>query len=142
MINSNGARFLQQQLVASDLDSGLECTKEYENSLIQDRNKSDGTRYTNTLSDETSFMHNIQTERNGADWCFNGRDSDGVNVQIEPKGNPLYTESNDTYYYVDSAGTVYPPPPQLWLCRDTYFEMYTSEMKYYRDRTPEGSQVA
>ena len=61
-INASCARFLQQQLVASDLDSGLECTKEYESSLIQERNKTDGTRYTNTLTDVTSFMFNIQTE--------------------------------------------------------------------------------
>ena len=88
-------------------------------------------------------MLNIQTERSGAGWCFDDLDSGGMNVQIEPKGNPLYTGSNDTYYNVDSAGTVHPPlPPQFWLCCDTYFMMSTQGMKYYRDRTPEGSQAA
>ena len=87
-------------------------------------------------------MLNIQTEQNRADWCFDGLDSGGMNIQIELNGNPLYTSSNDTYYNVDSAGTVHPPPPQLWLCRDTYFMMSTQGMKYYRDRTPEGSQAS
>ena len=73
---------------------------------------------------------------------FDGLDSGGMNVRIELKGNQLSTGSNDTYYNVDSAGTVHPPPPQLWLCRDTYFMMSTQGMKYYRDRTPEGSQAS
>ena len=85
-------------------------------------------------------MLNIQTECNRADWCFDGLDSGGMNVQIELIGNPLYTGSNDTYYNVGSASTVHPPPLQLWLCRDTYLMMSTAGMKYYRDRTPEGAQ--
>ena len=140
-INTYGARFLQQQLVASDLDQGLECTKEYEDSLIMDRNKPDGTRYVNTLRDGTSFMLNVQTERNGAGWCFDGLDSNGSNVQIEIKGTPVFSGSNDTYYNVNAEGTVHPSPPQLFLCRDTYFLISNEGMIYVRNGSPEGSQV-
>ena len=64
-LSTLGAEFLQLQLVASDLDGSIECTKEFEDSYTQDRNASDGTRYTNTLSDCSSFLWNVQLERNG-----------------------------------------------------------------------------
>ena len=64
--STQGARFLQYQLIASDLAGGLHPTKEYENSIIMARNDSSGVRYKNCLSGGTSFMFNIQTERNGA----------------------------------------------------------------------------
>ena len=32
----------------------------------------------NCLSDGTSFMFNIQTERNGAGYCYDGYDSNGL----------------------------------------------------------------
>ena len=68
-VDSQGARFLQQQLIASDLAGGLECTKEYEDSMVMARNTETGQRYNNTLSDGTSFMWNIQCERNGDVMC-------------------------------------------------------------------------
>ena len=38
VVDSQGARFLQQQLIASDLSGGLECTKEYEDSMVMIKN--------------------------------------------------------------------------------------------------------
>ena len=55
-VSTQGARFLQYQLVASDLAGGLQCTKEYEDSIIMSKNDSGGIRYKNCLSDGTSFM--------------------------------------------------------------------------------------
>ena len=47
-VSSRGGQFLQQQLIASDLSAGLECTQEFEDSYIMDKNMTDGTRYLNT----------------------------------------------------------------------------------------------
>ena len=103
--------FLQYQLVASDLSGGLECTKEFEDSIVMVKNITDGTRYSNGLSDATSFMFNVQCERNNAGYTFDWFDSNGQNVPIQLKGNPIYTGLNDTYYNVDENGTAHPPPP-------------------------------
>ena len=55
-VSTQGARFLQYQLIASDLAGGLQTTQEYEDSIIMARNDSSGIRYKNCLSDGTSFM--------------------------------------------------------------------------------------
>ena len=141
VVDSTGARFLQQQLIASDLDSGLECTKEYEDSIVMDKNTPDGTRYSNSLSDATSFMWNVQCERGNAGYTFDGIDSQGQNIPIQIKGNPKFTGLQDTYYNVDAAGTVHPPPPQIWLCRDTYWLASTSGLKYVPFDTPSDKQI-
>ena len=135
-LSTVGAEFLQMQLIASDLDGAIECTKEFEDSYCLDRNASDGTRYTNTLSDWSSFLWNVQLERNGGGYFFDGYESHGANIPIELVGKPVYsgTASNgsyqDTYYNVDAAGTIHPPAPQCWSCKDTYILLTPGEMKY------------
>ena len=136
VVSSQGARFLQQQLIASDLSGGLECTKEFEDSIVMAKNTTDGTRYNNCLSDGTSFMWNVQAERNNAGYTFDGIDSNGQNIAIQIKGQPLYTGANDTYYNVNAAGTIHPPPPQIWLCRDTFFILSTEGVVYEPFATP------
>ena len=136
VVNSQGARFLQQQLIASDLSGGLECTKEFEDSIVMAKNTVQGTRYNNCLSDGTSFMWNVQCERNNAGYTFDGIDSNGQNIAIQIKGQPLYTGINDTYYNVNAAGTIHPPPPQIWLCRDTFFILSTEGVVYEAFSTP------
>jgi hypothetical protein len=138
-VSSIGARFLQQQLVASDLAGGLECSQEFENSIVMAKNADDGTRYNNSLSDATSFMWNVQCERNNAGYTFDGIDSNGQNICIQIKGQPIYTANNDTYYNYDSNNlTLHPPPPQIWCCRDTYFLASSAGLKYVSFGTPEG----
>ena len=94
VVSTQGARFLQYQLIASDLSCGLQCTKEYEDSIVMAKNDKNSTCYINGLSDATSFMFNIQCERNGAGYTFKGYDS-------------------DAYYNVDKNGTQHPPPFQI-----------------------------
>lgn len=133
------SRFLQYQLNAAELDGNLECTKEFLDSIIQTRNDpKTGQRYVNTLSDTSSFMCNFQLERSGAGFCFDGIDSDGQNIGVELDAQPIYNGINDTYYNVDDKGTIHPPAPELWLCRDTYFVATVGGMKYYKEKTPEG----
>ena len=138
VVSSQGARFLQQQLIAGDLSGGLECTKEFEDSIVMAKNTSSGNRYSNCLSDGTSFMWNIQCERNNAGYTYDGIDSNGQNIPIQIKGQPIYTGINDTYYNVDSDGSLHPPPPQIWLCRDTYFLASTEGVIYEAFDTPDG----
>ena len=138
VVSSQGARFLQHQLIAGDLSGGLECTKEFEDSIVMAKNTSSGNRYNNCLSDGTSFMWNIQCERNNAGYTFDGIDSQGQNIPIQIKGQPIHSGANDTYYNVDAAGTRHPPPPQIWLCRDTYFVLSRDGVVYESFSTPPG----
>ena len=138
-INTIGARFLHYQMVASDLDGPVRCTKEFEDSLTQSKNDENGNIYPNTISDTTSFMLNIQTERNGNGYVFDGLDSNGKNIQIQIKGTPMYTgKDRDSYLTGGDDGQI-PPPPQIWFCRDTYFTIdSTYGLKYHAFGTPEG----
>ena len=142
VVDSQGARFLQQQLVASDLSGGLECTKEFEDSMVMAKNTPEGTRYANCLSDGTSFIWNVQAERNNAGYTFDGIDSNGQNIPIQIRGQPIYTGVNDTYYNFKGDNSAHPPPPpQIWLCRDTYFLVSTQGVRYVNNDTPEGKQI-
>ena len=86
-------------------------------------------------------MWNVQTERGNAGYTFDGIDSQGQNIPIQIKGNPKFTGLQDTYYNVDAAGTIHPPPPQIWLCRDTYWLASTSGLKYVPFDTPAEKQL-
>ena len=139
-LSTIGAEFLQMQLIASDLDGPIKCTQEFEDSYTQAKNATDGTRYKNTLRDATRFMWNLQLERNGGGYFFDGYESFGRNIPIEIEGKPIYQGAQDTYYNVDEDGTVHPPPPQLWACKDCYIELTPGDMKFYINGEPEGSQ--
>ena len=119
---------------------------------------SDGTRYLNTLSDNTSFMWNVQLERANAGYCWDGRDSGGLNIPIQITGTPIYmsrytgknmagteslsVESGNNTYYVPDVDTpdVHPPPPQIWACNDCYFVAVPGGLQFYNG-APEGSQA-
>ncbi len=137
-VSSKGGQFLQQQLIASDLSAGLECTQEFEDSYIMDKNDAGGSPFTNTLRDGTSFMWNVQLERANAGYTYDGVDSNGQNIAIQLKGQPIFTGANDTYYNVDGSTTTHPPAPQIWLCCDTYFEVSNNGVKYVHNQTPPG----
>ena len=139
-LSTIGAEFLQMQLIASDLDGPIRCTQEFEDSYTQAKNATDGTRYKNTLRDATRFMWNLQLERNGGGYFFDGYESFGRNIPIEIEGKPIYQGSQDTYYNVDDDGSIHPPPPQLWCCKDCYIELTPGDMKFYINGEPEGSQ--
>ena len=142
-ISTLGARFLQYQLVASELDGGIQCTKEYEDSLTMIKNnETTGKRFKNTLSDASSFMINIQTERSRGGYLYDGLDSNGQNIPIQIRGQPIYSDAQDTYFNYDESGQNHPPPPQLFICRDTYFTVDTSNgLVYHLKGCPPGSQV-
>ena len=143
-VSTIGARFFESQLTAGDLDAiTLSCTKEFEDSMTMPKNDSNGVRYKNTISDATSFVFNIQTERANGGYVYDGLDGGYGNIQIQVNGQPIYTGDNDTYYNVyEPSGIVrHPPPTQLWLVRDTYFKLSLDGLSYHDDETPSGSQA-
>ena len=143
-VSTIGARFFEQQLTANDLDSiTMSCTKEFEDSMTMPKNDAEGNRYNNSLSDATSFIFNIQTERSSAGYCYDGLDSGKGNVQVQVNGQPIFTGNNDTYYNIiePNGNTVHPPPIQLLLVRDTYFKLSLDGLEYVDNESPEGSQV-
>ena len=138
-INTIGARFLAYQLAASDLDGPVQCTAEFEDSMTHSRNDENGNIYPNTPTDLTAFMLNIQTERHGGGYVFDGMDSNGRNIQIQIKGSPMHTGRDKDSYLTGGEDGGLPPPPQIWLCRDTYFTLDTTYgLKYHAFGTPEG----
>lgn len=139
-LSTLGAEFLQMQLIASDLDGPIQCTQEFEDSYTQAKNSSDGTRYKNSLRDASRFMWNLQLERNGGGYFFDGYESRGKNVSIELIGNPIYQGVNDTYYNVDGSNLIHPPPPQLWHCRDVWIKMVPGDLIFVNYGEPEDSQ--
>ena len=140
-VSTIGARFFENQLTAGDLDAiTLACTKEFEDSMTMPKNDSNGKRYSNTLSDATSFVFNIQTERANGGYVYDGLDGGFGNIQVQVNGQPIYSGINDTYYNVNAEGTIHPPPTQLWLTRDTYFKMSLEGLEYIDDRDPPGAQ--
>ena len=98
-------------------------------------------RYKNCLSDGTSFMFNIQRERNDIGYCYDGFDSNGQNVAVQIKGQSIYTDDNDTYWnYNNDSGATNPPSPQIWCCRDTYFLASVNGLQYFGCDSPPNSQ--
>jgi hypothetical protein len=150
-VTSIGARFLQLQLVASELDGSIEPTAEYERSLTEEKNRNNEARErkVNSTGDTTSFMLNIQLERSGAGYCYDGIDTNGQNVSIQIHGRPIVEGYNDTYYnYMTSYDTsgvmtfAHPVPPEAWICRECYWEIDTKHGVKFRDSgTPPGSQA-
>jgi hypothetical protein len=146
-----GARFLQFQMIASDLDGPIEPTVEYINSLTRSKNNTNsGARLTQTSTDESSFMINVQLERSGAGYCFDGLDSHGQNLSIQLKGGPIWSGTDDTYYCYEaksaSASTLedykHPIPPQVWICQETYWRLSVERgMEYMKTDNPPGTQA-
>jgi hypothetical protein len=83
-----GGRFLQEQLIIADLDGSLQATREYTDSIVNVRNRpagdpAEGTRWNNSLADDTSFFVMIQLERGDGGDVFDSFDSGGANVSTE-----------------------------------------------------------
>ena len=141
-LSTLGAEFLQMQVIASDLDGPIQWTQEFEDSYTQSKNDlTTGNRYKNTLRDDTRFIWNVQLERNGGGYFFDGYDSRGRNVAIELVGGPIYSGPNDTYYLVDPERNLHPPQPQVWSCRDIYMTLTIGDIKVYMNGEPDDSQL-
>ena len=125
-ISTIGPAFNKLQHIASKLDEfGESITDELEDSLTRSRIDNDTNDRVNMLSDATSFVINFQTERGGGGEFFDGLFSNGVNIDIDFRGKPIYhdhTTNNDTYYFpnIDNLN-FHPPAPRLALTSDCLF---------------------
>jgi hypothetical protein len=144
---TTGPRYLQEQLILTDLDGNLQATKEYTESIVNLRNNpKTGERWANSLADDTSFISVFSTERGDGGDVFDGKDTKGQNVNTEINGDPQFTGENDTYYYCATAAdggvitTIHPPAPQIWLCQDMFWVFNGKEFRYCNDRSPHGRQ--
>jgi hypothetical protein len=147
-----GSRFLQEQLIIADLDGSLQATKEYTESIVNERNHpSNGDRWNNSLGDDTSFMALFQTERGDGGYVYDGLDTAGANVNTEITGMPSWSGTGtggpqDTYLYpytrldgsVDT--NIRSPPPQLWQAVDTFFVIDSKGLTYHNRSSPNQSQ--
>jgi hypothetical protein len=145
--SSTGARFLQEQLIINDLDGNLQGTSEFTNSIINERNAPNGTRYLNALSDDTAFIATFQTERGDSAYVFDGLDSRGENITVLLKGESKYKGVNNTYFYplVDATGQTILTPnpcfPQYWGCADKWWHVAPGSVEWHDRDYPPGSQI-
>jgi hypothetical protein len=160
-VSTVGARFFQQQLVASDLDGPIEATPEYVSSLSEIRNErvfdememeGGGARIPTFPGDTSSFMFNVQLERSNAGYCFDGIDSNGQNISIQLKGNPISKGDDDTTGWNKDTYWSYEPwlddaqgrpqNPEAWICRETYFRLSEREgLVYMSSGVPPQTQL-
>jgi hypothetical protein len=147
VISTLGARFYQMELTAADLDGPLRPTNEFVDSYTMKKNDETGVPYDFALRDGTSFALIIQSERNESGYVFDGIDSNGQSTPIDIQFVPLYPgDTFDTYYNVDMTpffhvGQSHPPAPQLWFCRDVYWEMSVENgVRFHKYGEPVGSQ--
>jgi len=128
--------FLVYQLNASDLDGCIEPTKSWLYSITQPRHNTSGTRFPNTIHDNTDFMCNFSLERSQGGSVFDGfNTANPVNVKLQ--FNPVYSGNNDMYYIPDSTDTaLHSPAPQVWLCKDTYWVLGLGEVHYVNKGAP------
>jgi hypothetical protein len=143
-----GGRFFQSMINASDLDSVLECTDEYEDSLTRSLNQDDGSRNYNSYKDITSFLCTIQTERNATGIFFDGLESGNSNVKVALHCDPIWSGEDsegfkrDTYFFCDVNlydfdDTVHPPPAQAWFCRKTFWQVDpVNSLRYIKNAVP------
>jgi hypothetical protein len=143
-ISTLGPRFYAYSLMAADLARSLRPTPEFVDSYTMAKNDDSGIRYGNTLRDATSFCLIIQTERNQSGYVFDGIDSGGQSVPIDIQFAPAFTQENDTYYNFDPAHpNLHPPAPQIWLCRNVYWELSTERgLVFNKYGQPPGYEVA
>ena len=129
--------FLTYQLNASDLDGSIEPTKSWMSSITESRTNENDVRYANSRFDDTDFMLNISTERSQGGYVFDGLTSNKP-INVELRFSPVVSGNNDVYYRpdADNLANVIQVPPELWLCRDVFFEMGVGYLKYHREGTP------
>jgi hypothetical protein len=150
-VQTQGARFLQGQLVAAELDGIIEPSTEYQISLTKPKNDKDGKRLSGSSTDCTSFMFNVQLERSNAGYCIDGIETNGRNIAVQLKGGPINLGVNDTYYCArkipgrtgNSVEDYYhPPAPEAWICQETFWRLTTQEgLEWLIKEQPPGIQV-
>ena len=160
------ARFVQYQLMANELDGMIEPTQEFMESISKplsiefDRKElstdryrcasdpDEGKRLLMCPFDNTSFGINFQLERGNAGYVFDGIDTGSHTVSVDFHGSPMRHDESDVLFYPDLGSdlqwkkvtdTSSPPPPELWICSDTYWTWSVQDgVRYYQRGIPAG----
>jgi hypothetical protein len=137
---------LKDQMGTASLDGPLNCTNDFENSVVLEHNQPDGTRWANALTDDTSYLVQFQCERSDAAFVIDGINTGGKNVPIELNSTPRWTGALDTYFYptLPQPGQPLQPninKPFLLEVRDTMFVLDLQGLHYMSDKIPRNSQA-
>ncbi len=162
--NTWDGRFVQYQLMANELDGMIEPTREFvesiskplsieyqrkdtlENMYRAKNEPAEGARLLMCPFDNTSFGINFQLERGNAGYVFDGIDTGSHTVTVEFRGYALHpNEEADPVWFPDVSAdlTKYeqktPPPPEMWVCSDTYWTWSVQDgVRYYARGIPAG----
>jgi hypothetical protein len=144
--DTHSVEHLHDQVAIANLDGPLNCSLDYENSIVLEHNQPNGTRWSNALTDDTSYLCQFQTERSDAAFVVDGINTGGQNKPIELNATPKWKGDMDTYYIPitppsGSAPVVNTNKPFLLECRDTMLILTLDGLRYFNDRTPNGSQT-
>ena len=150
--NTWDGRFVQYQLMANELDGMIEPTREFVESITRplslefERKETDadtyrtaneppeGKRFKMSPFDNTSFGINFQLERGNAGYVFDGIDTGSHTVTIEFRGHPDIDADLD---FIERTSA--PPPPEMWVCSDTYWTWSVQDgVRYYARGIPAG----
>jgi hypothetical protein len=143
--DTTGIIHLQDQLGISSLDGVLNPSKDFENGIILEHNNPlTQEPYKNSLSDDTNYLCQFQTERSDSAFVVDGLNTNGQNIPIEIEGVPKYTGNNDTYYIPDKTNPaqINNNKPFLLEVRDTFFVLDLEGLHYFDEAIPRGSQTA
>ena len=142
--NTWDGRFVQYQLMANELD-GIEATREFIESISQPLNRlSDGLRHQMSLYDDTNFCINFQLERGNAGYVFDGIDTNNREVLIQFRAETCFPLKNNPYLNPivnvnNTNAKVFIPPPEMWICSDTYWTWSANDgVQYHKDGVPDG----
>jgi hypothetical protein len=144
--STTGTIHRRDQITLAELDENINPSKEFTDSIGLSKNKNDGTRYANSLRDDTSYTPQFQTERLDGSYVVDGLNSKGNNWSIEYRAVPQFRGINDTYLRPDNDNTsaINNERPKLYECRDTFFVLHEQggvfSLRYFGDKTPRGSQ--
>jgi hypothetical protein len=145
--DTHSVAHLKDQMGTASLDGPLNCTRDFENSVMLEHNQPDGTRWGNALTDDTSYLCQFQCERSDAAFVIDGINTGGQNVPIELNSTPKYSGAYDTYYYpvYPTAQGAVPEPntnrPFMLEVRDTFWVLDLQGLHYFSDKLPRGSQA-
>jgi hypothetical protein len=144
-LTSIGAIFLEMMYNVSDFaDFELRMIAEFEDSLTRPRNDLriiDGNfNRINMSTDCTSFLINIQCERQGGGTYFDGLFDTNVTINISE--TPMYRGNNDSYFIPDLIDpTLHPPSPLICFVNETLIIWDKQNGKEYREELAEVKQI-
>ncbi len=138
--NTYDGRFVSLQLMSYELDNTTASPELIESLSVPLNDLNTNKRFINSLYDNTNFGINYQLERGNIGTNFEGLSTNGKQVLIEFKGEPVAVGDNDTYYYpqMDDTGNVVKdnnenPVPEMWIFSYCYWSLSADKIEYHQN---------